>query len=187
MKIMVISDIHGSSAACKKAVDAFKREGADKLLILGDILYHGPRNDLPEGYAPKQVFAMLNAIKDKIICVRGNCDAEVDQCVLEFPIMADYVLLNVGEKTIFATHGQKLDEQKTLTKSVNVVFSGHTHVSKLKEEGGVLWVNPGSISIPKENTKPSYAVIETGRSLFGGGDKISIKTLSGDLIMSSKF
>ena len=95
MKIMIASDIHGSAHYCRRMLDAFDREDADRLLLLGDILYHGPRNDLPEGYAPKEVIAMLNERKSQIFCVRGNCDTEVDQMVLEFPILADYCILTL--------------------------------------------------------------------------------------------
>lgn len=97
MKLMIASDIHGSAFYCEQMIEAYKREGADKLLLLGDILYHGPRNDLPEGYAPKAVIAMLNPMKKELLCVRGNCDTEVDQMVLEFPILADYCYLNLPE------------------------------------------------------------------------------------------
>lgn len=105
MKWMIASDIHGSAFYCEKMLKAFEREQADKLLLLGDILYHGPRNDLPKGYAPKKVIELLNNIKEKILCVRGNCDAEVDQMVLEFPIMADYAMITEGDLNIFVTHG----------------------------------------------------------------------------------
>ena len=104
MKLMIASDIHGSAYYCKALLAAFEKEQADRLLLLGDILYHGPRNDLPREYAPKDVIAMLNAIKDKLFCVRGNCDTEVDQMVLEFPILADYCILPVKDRLVYATH-----------------------------------------------------------------------------------
>ena len=106
MKLMIASDLHGSAYYTHQLLDAWDREGAPRLCLLGDILYHGPRNDLPEGYAPKEVLAMLNERKDRIFCVRGNCDGEVDQMVLDFPIMADYAVLTEGERLIYATHGQ---------------------------------------------------------------------------------
>ena len=105
MKWMIASDLHGSAFYCRQMIKAFQREGADRLLLLGDLLYHGPRNDLPEGYAPKEVIPLLNSLRPKLLCVRGNCDAEVDQMVLDFPILADYAVLPVGEKLIYATHG----------------------------------------------------------------------------------
>ena len=112
-KIIIASDIHGSAYWCEQLLAAFEHESADKLLLLGDILYHGPRNELPDGYSPKKVLEMLNAIKEKITCVRGNCDSEVDQMVLEFPIMADYALLDADGKTLFATHGHLYNEEKS--------------------------------------------------------------------------
>ena len=105
MKLMIASDIHGAAGYCRDLLAAWDREGADRLLLLGDVLYHGPRNDLPLGYAPKEVIALLNARKDKIFCVRGNCDTEVDQMVLEFPILADYAVFTAGTRLIYATHG----------------------------------------------------------------------------------
>ena len=105
MKWMIASDLHGSALYCKKMIEAFEREGADRLLLLGDLLYHGPRNDLPEGYAPKEVIPLLNSLRPKLLCVRGNCDAEVDQMVLDFPILADYAVLPVGGRLVYATHG----------------------------------------------------------------------------------
>ena len=105
MKLLIASDIHGAADCCCSLLDAWDREGADRLLLLGDILYHGPRNDLPPAYAPKQVLALLNARRDRIFCVRGNCDTEVDQMVLDFPILADYAVLTAGERLIYATHG----------------------------------------------------------------------------------
>ena len=104
MKFFIASDIHGSAYYCRRMLDAWKREGADRLVLLGDILYHGPRNDLPKDYAPKEVFAMLNEVKDSIFCVRGNCDADVDQMVLEFPIMATYAILTQGSRLVYAAH-----------------------------------------------------------------------------------
>lgn len=107
MKLLIASDIHGAADCCRSLLDAWDREGADRLLLLGDILYHGPRNDLPPAYAPKQVLALLNARRDRIFCVRGNCDTEVDQMVLEFPILADYAVLTAGQRLIYATHGHR--------------------------------------------------------------------------------
>ena len=113
MKIMIASDIHGAAGFCEQMLAAYDREQAQKLLLLGDILYHGPRNDLPEGYAPKEVLAMLNARKEELLCVRGNCDTEVDQMVLEFPILAEYCILYVNDRMIFATHGHNFNEKKS--------------------------------------------------------------------------
>ena len=129
MKIMIASDIHGSAYYCEKLLEAYHREGAERLLLLGDILYHGPRNDLPREYAPKKVAAMLNEMKESILCVRGNCEAEVDQMMLEFPVLADYCILYAGKRMIFATHGHTY-HKKALPplQSGDILLHGHTHV-----------------------------------------------------------
>ena len=161
MKLMIASDIHGSAYYCTEMLRAFEREGADKLLLLGDILYHGPRNDLPRDYAPKSVIAMLNAVKDRLLCVRGNCDTEVDQMVLEFPVLADYAVLYVGTRMIYATHGHVYNEQKLppLQKG-DILLHGHTHVPKCTDHGDYLYLNPGSVSIPKENSPHGYLLLQ---------------------------
>lgn len=112
MKFLIASDIHGSAYYCNLLLKAVKEENADRILVLGDILYHGPRNDLPLDYAPKKVIEMLNPLKDKLLCVRGNCDTEVDQMVLSFPILADYSIIPVGDRLIYATHGHNYNESK---------------------------------------------------------------------------
>ena len=164
MKWMIASDIHGSAYYCRELLAAFEREAASKLLLLGDVLYHGPRNDLPRDYAPKQVIEMLNGIKEKLLCVRGNCDTEVDQMVLDFPVLADYAILAVGERMIYATHGHVYNEGKLppLQKG-DVLLHGHTHVPKCVEHEEYLYINPGSVSIPKENSSHSYLILEDGQ------------------------
>lgn len=163
MKWMIASDIHGSEIYCKKVLEAFEREEADKLLLLGDLLYHGPRNDLPEGYAPKKVIELLNAYKEKILCVRGNCDTEVDQMVLEFPIMADYCILNAGKITVYATHGHVYSENNPpLLQKGEILLCGHTHVPKCQQKDGFCYMNPGSVSIPKEDSWHGYMIWEAG-------------------------
>ena len=164
MKWMIASDIHGSAYYCRELLEAFEREGAQKLMLLGDVLYHGPRNDLPRDYAPKEVIAMLNAIKEKLLCVRGNCDTEVDQMVLEFPVLADYAILVAGERVIYATHGHVYNENKLppLQKG-DVLMHGHTHVPKCVEHEDYLYINPGSVSIPKENSAHGYLILEDGK------------------------
>lgn len=164
MKWMIASDIHGSAYYCRELLAAFEREGAQKLMLLGDVLYHGPRNDLPRDYAPKEVIAMLNAIKEKLLCVRGNCDTEVDQMVLEFPVLADYAILVAGERMIYATHGHVYNENKLppLQKG-DVLMHGHTHVPKCVEHEDYLYINPGSVSIPKENSAHGYLILEDGK------------------------
>lgn len=172
MKIMIASDIHGSEFYCKKLLDAYKNEGAQRLLLLGDILYHGPRNDLPEGYAPKKVIELLNAMKDEIMCVRGNCDTEVDQMVLNFPILADYAVLTAGERLIYATHGHKFgkDNPPPLKKG-DILLCGHTHIPECTDCGDYMYLNTGSVSIPKENSWHGYIILENGiftwKDLYG--------------------
>ena len=162
MKWMIASDLHGSAYYCRKMLEAFEREGADRLFLLGDLLYHGPRNDLPREYAPKEVIPLLNGKREKLLCVRGNCDAEVDQMVLEFPVLADYAVLSVGQRLIYATHGH-IYHVKNLPPLApgDVLLHGHTHVPAWTEFGqGNLYLNPGSVSIPKENSPHSYMTLE---------------------------
>ena len=162
MKWMIASDLHGSAYYCRKMLEAFEREGADRLFLLGDLLYHGPRNDLPREYAPKEIIPLLNGKKEKLFCVRGNCDAEVDQMVLEFPVLADYAVLPVERRLIYATHGH-IYHVKNLPPLApgDVLLHGHTHVPAWTEFGqGNLYLNPGSVSIPKENSPHSYMTLE---------------------------
>ena len=162
MKWMIAPDLHGSAYYCRKMLEAFEREGADRLFLLGDLLYHGPRNDLPREYAPKEVIPLLNGKKEKLLCVRGNCDAEVDQMVLEFPVLADYAVLPVGRRLIYATHGH-IYHVKNLPPLApgDVLLHGHTHVPAWTEFGqGNLYLNPGSVSIPKEDSPHSYMTLE---------------------------
>ena len=167
MKYLIESDIHGSSYYCDLMVKAFQEEKADKILLLGDVLYHGPRNDLPKGHAPKEVIALLNPLRDKILCVRGNCEAEVDQMVLNFPCLADYAILPIGNKTIYATHGHIYNEKNLppLSKG-DVLLNGHTHIPKCTEHEDYIYMNPGSTSIPKENSCPSYMMLEDGHFIW---------------------
>lgn len=163
MKLMIASDIHGSAKYCRMMLQRFRDEGADRLLLLGDILYHGPRNDLPEEYAPKQVISLLNKEKASLFCVRGNCDTEVDQMVLEFPILSDYGVFPVGTRMLYATHGHHGCEQTPppLCEG-DLLLCGHTHVPKCSDHGSFVYLNPGSVSIPKENSCHSYMTLEDG-------------------------
>ncbi len=164
MKLMIASDLHGSAFYCRKLLGAFEKERADRLLLLGDLLYHGPRNDLPEEYAPKEVITMLNGLRDKIFCVRGNCEAEVDQMVLEFPIMAEYAILPVKDRLIYATHGHvfNMKHLPPLQKG-DILLHGHTHVpARIAFGEENLYLNPGSVSIPKENSWRGYMILEDG-------------------------
>ena len=177
MKWLIASDIHGSAFYCRKLLDRFSAEHADRILLLGDVLYHGPRNDLPEEYAPKQVIAMLNEIKDDILCVRGNCEAEVDQMVLDFPVLADYALIDLGEKMIYLTHGHVYNESKVPPmKKGDILLHGHTHVPKCVEHENYIYMNPGSISIPKENSRHGYMTLENGVFLWKDFDGDILKT-----------
>ena len=167
MKWMIASDIHGSAACCEKLLAAFGREQADRLLLLGDLLYHGPRNDLPQGYAPKEVIAQLSGVKDKVFCVRGNCEAEVDQMVLPFPVLADYCLLEQKGRVVFATHGHHYNlENPPLLQPGDVLLHGHTHIPAKDNSLGFWYLNPGSVSIPKENSPHSYMTLEDGQLLW---------------------
>lgn len=176
MKYMIASDIHGSAYYCRKVLQALEEEGADRLILLGDLLYHGPRNDLPLEYAPKQVIPMLNGIKEKLLAVRGNCDTEVDQMVLEFPIMADYAVLEHKGKLIYCTHGHVYNEKnQPPLKQGDVILHGHTHVLQAKEVDGIKILNPGSTSIPKEGNPPTYAILQDGIFTIKTFDKEIIK------------
>ena len=184
MKWCVASDIHGSEFYCKKLLEAYVREQADRLLLLGDILYHGPRNDLPKDYAPKSVIGMLNAYKEDIVCVRGNCDTEVDQMVLEFPILADYCVVDLGEKLVYATHGHVYGEENPpLLHPGDILLCGHTHVPKCVKKDGFIYMNPGSVSIPKEESYHGYMIIEHGEFVwkdFDGNEKMKWRDNDGN-------
>ena len=170
---MIASDIHGAAGFCQSLLEAFDREGADRLLLLGDILYHGPRNDLPEGYNPRGVIALLNERRDLLLCVRGNCDTEVDQMVLDFPVMADYALLEIEGRRIYATHGHVFHpDHLPPLRPGDVLLFGHTHVPTRTERNGILCLNPGSVSIPKQNSPHGYMLLT--------GGEFEWKTLSGD-------
>ena len=167
MKWFIASDIHGSALYTRQLLDAFTRENADRLIILGDILYHGPRNDLPDGYAPKEVIELLNNIKNKILAVRGNCDTEVDQMVLSFPVLADYAILPIGDRLVYMTHGHVYNLSKLPPLSDgDILLHGQTHVPANIVENGVRYLNPGSVSIPKENSPHSYMTLENGVFLW---------------------
>lgn len=164
MKWLIASDIHGSAYYCRRLLEAYKKENADRLILLGDILYHGPRNDLPKDYAPKQVIAMLNEIKDELLCVRGNCDTEVDQMVLDFPVLADYAILDLGKRLAYLTHGHIYNESNLPPIcDGDIIIHGHTHIPKCVEHEKYIYMNPGSVSIPKENSHHGYMTLEKGK------------------------
>ena len=177
MKWLIASDLHGSALYCEQLLDAYEREKADKLLLLGDLLYHGARNDLTARYDTRAVAAMLNGLRDSIVCVRGNCDSEVDQMVLEFPIMAEYALLTEGGHTIFATHGHRYNSAcPPPLGGIDVLLHGHTHVPACVAYPDHLYWNPGSVSLPKDGSHRGYLTLENGAALW--------KTLGGDTVGS---
>ena len=160
MKLFIASDIHGSALYCEQLLKQYEAERPDRFLLLGDILYHGPRNDLPIGYDPKKVIDLLNPLKDRIIAVRGNCDAEVDQMVLQFPIMADYNYICIDGIDICLTHGHIYNQSEPLPGHKDVLLCGHTHVPACEECLGFVYINPGSVSIPKADSRHSYMIYQ---------------------------
>lgn len=180
MKLMFASDIHGSAECCRRLLAAYSREGAERLLLLGDILYHGPRNDLPEGYSPKEVIKLLNAVRSSLLCVRGNCDCEVDQMVLEFPILADYAVIFEAGRMLYLTHGHHWSpDALPPINDGDALISGHTHIlmaeTRVTSDGRrIHCLNPGSVSLPKNGNPRSYMVYEDGT--------FTIKTLDGEAL-----
>ena len=174
MKYLIITDIHGSPVNLKKVLE---KESFDKLLLLGDILPHGPRNDLPVGYNPKEVISILNPLKNKIICVRGNCDAEVDDMVLEFPIL-NLAMLEVNGKSIYLTHGHKINKDNHLNTTNSVILYGHTHITRVDYVESNIYLNIGSITLPKDNTA-CYAVLEN--------NNITVYSINKEVILTIDF
>lgn len=163
MKLMFASDIHGSALWCEKMLRAYEREQPRKLCLLGDILYHGPRNDLPEGHAPKKVIGLLNPLKNEIICVRGNCDTEVDQMVLDFPVLSDSAVIYADGIEIFLSHGHIFNPDRLPNiPEEAVMVNGHTHIPNDVTVDGIRCLNCGSVALPKENTPHSYLIFENG-------------------------
>ena len=179
MKYFFASDIHGSAFYTKKILEKYKENAADKLILLGDLLYHGPRNDLPKDYSPKEVFVLLNEFKDDIIAVRGNCDSEVDQMVLEFPIQSDYCVGIFNDIYFFITHGHIYSEDRLpkLSKGSAFIY-GHVHLPIAKNVDGIYILNPGSASLPKENNPNSYAILDN--------DIFSIYDFNGNVLKEIK-
>lgn len=179
MKYLLVSDIHGCLPALDQVLDFYDREHYDMLCILGDILNYGPRNSIPEGIDPKGIVNRLNARKDSIIAIRGNCDAEVDQMLLEFPIMADYALIVDGGRRLFLTHGHVYNEQNRPTLKHDIFVYGHTHLWKLEptDDGGIV-CNLGSITFPKGGNEPTFATCDDGT--------LSIRRMDGSVVKSLK-
>lgn len=159
MKLFIASDIHGSAYYAEIMLREFEASGADKLVLLGDILYHGPRNDLPTDYSPKRVAEMLNKYADKIIAVRGNCEAEVDSLMLDFPVTSDYGVIFDGNTTLYLSHGHRTVPKMT---DGTLYFTGHTHIPHDYTENGVRYLNPGSVSIPKNDSPHSAIIFDNG-------------------------
>ena len=163
MKLLIASDLHGSAYYTQMLLAREAQEAPEKLILLGDVLYHGPRNDLPRDYAPKQVIAQLSPLAEKILCVRGNCDCEVDQMVLPFPVLADYGFLELSGRAVYLTHGHVINKAHPLPFSKgDILLHGHTHVPACEDCGDFMYLNPGSVSIPKESSPHSYMVFESG-------------------------
>lgn len=176
MKWMIASDLHGSAYFTRLLFSQAEKESPEKLILLGDLLYHGPRNDLPEEYSPKQVIGLLNSWANKLLCVRGNCDAEVDQMVLDFPLMADYALLMLNGHMFLATHGHRIHpDAPTKMAEGTILLNGHTHIPKIHQYKDFLYINPGSVSIPKENSPHSYLMLN--------GDTLQWKDLHGNIYL----
>ena len=177
MKLLIASDIHGDAVCCQKMLDAARSLEVDKIVILGDILYHGPRNDLPTNYSPKKVIELLNAVSNKLLCVKGNCEAEVDGMVLNFPVLSDFGWIYDGEKNIsmYLSHGHKFNPDNLPPLEDGAVFLyGHTHLLGFSKVDGVLCLNPGSVSLPMGGNPKSFAIYENG--------VFSVLTLDGELI-----
>ena len=181
MKFMIASDIHGSLFYAEKLFQRFEEEKPEKMILLGDLLYHGARNDLPEGYNTKGLTALLNSYKDQLMAVRGNCDAEIDQTVLAFPIMADYLEMYVDGRRWIVTHGHVFDEKSMPAHNAGtVLLHGHTHLKVLENCGDFYYVNPGSVSIPKDEDQiRSYMIYENG--------VFTIKDLDGNPLKEMEF
>lgn len=181
MKLLIASDIHGDEKCCRDMLEAAANEGAERILLLGDLLYHGPRNDLPQNYAPKKVIELLNAEASRLLCVRGNCEAEVDQMVLSFPVLSDTAFVYDGDTgiTLFMSHGHKYSPQSLPPLPSGTVFlSGHTHIPSVEKINGTVCINPGSVSLPKGGFPKSYALYCNGN--------IDIKTFDGSVISSTE-
>ena len=177
MKMLIASDIHGSAHYCRELLNDWDREQPERVLLLGDLLYHGPRNDLPKEYNPKAVLAMLNARRESILCVRGNCDTEVDQMVLEFPILADYAWIAADGCRVFATHGHVYNTKNLPPlRTGEILLHGHTHIPAWEDHGTFRYYNPGSVSIPKGDSQPMYMMLEDGVFIW--------KTLDGEVLHS---
>lgn len=173
MKLLIISDIHGSSYYAKMIPEIFKLEKADEIIILGDLYYHGPRNPLPKDYSPMDVCNILNSLKEKLKVVRGNCDALVDETISDFNFH-DHLILNINNKRIYFTHGDKYNQYVLPDEKFDIMFYGHFHTGFIRKKNNLIFANPGSLSLPKNNTRHSYIIMDS--------EKITLKDISGSII-----
>ncbi len=179
MKLVIASDIHGDIECAERVIDIANRENADRIVLLGDILYHGPRNDLPTNYAPKKVAGLLNANAERLLCIKGNCEAEVDGMVLDFPVLCEFGWICDGEVTMYLSHGHKFNPENLPPLPQKSIFLyGHTHVPKIENVGGVVCINPGSVTLPKENNPQTLAIYENGM--------FKIITFEGEMLQNVK-
>lgn len=176
MKLMIASDLHGSWQLCESLLNAYFREKADKLILLGDLLYHGPRNDLPGTYDVRRTAELLNGFSENLLCVRGNCDSEADQAALDFPITAEYAVILVFGRTIYVQHGHR---EILRPKAGDIVLRGHTHIPAKNEINGITHLNPGAVSLPKGGSRSSYMTFSCGTFLW--------KTLEGEVFDKKAF
>lgn len=177
MKVLVISDIHGSSYYARKIEEIVKKENPEKIVLLGDLYYHGPRNELSQEYAPMEVAKILNSLKDKLMVVKGNCDAEVDEMISEFKF-EDHILTNINGKNIYFTHGHKYNIENIPYEDFDILIYGHIHQGFIQEKEGYLFANPGSISLPKGGTEHSYLILEE--------NQITLKDVDGRILQEYK-
>lgn len=177
MKLLIISDIHGSSYYAEKIKEIEAKENPDQIILLGDLYYHGPRNELTQEYNPMKVAGVLNDLKDKIRAVRGNCDAEVDEMISDFKL-EPYIEMQVNGKKVFFSHGHVYNMDNIPHKDIDIMFYGHFHVGFIEEENGIIFANPGSISLPKNNSEHSYIMFDE--------KAITLKDVDGNVIKEYK-
>lgn len=173
MRIAIASDVHGSLPALRTFLERADALGADKILLLGDLYYHGARNPLPAGYAPKDVAALLNANRERLMAIRGNCDSDVDVTVSDFDLLPA-AMLSIGGKTVFASHGDRYHADCPPAGRYDLVLYGHYHTCFIREKDGVIYANPGSLSLPKEGTPPAFFLLDEG--------KLTLQALTGDVL-----
>ena len=173
MKLLVVSDIHGSAYYAEKIPEIFEREKADKIIVLGDLYYHGPRNPLTKDYSPMKVAEILNSLKDRLEVIKGNCDAEVDEMISEFKF-EEHLLLDVNNLKVYFTHGHKNNMDNLPDEQIDMMVYGHFHTGFIVKKDGIIFANPGSISLPKDNTKNSYLILDK--------ESIVLKDIDGNVI-----